>query len=478
MGAKSTIAGAPEGVDARVLVALAREAGAGSKDKPIGVLHVARDAERKRTLVQGLKFFAPDVEIVTVPAWDCLPYDRVSPNPAVAGERMEALSLLATSDAGAPRILVTTVNAILQRVPARGTLSAAVFRAEVGGRVGLDALTEYLIHNGYLRAGTVREAGEFAVRGGIVDIFPPGADAPLRLDLFGEELEGLRFFDPLTQISSGRTDRLALLPVGEVVLDKAAIARFREGYRASFGAVAAPDPLYEAVSEGRKHAGMEHWLPLFHERLETLFDYAPGAVVTLDNLAEEAVSARLDTIAEQHGARAAAADEAGSKAGYKPLPPDQLYVTASEWQQRIGERAAAFLAPFEAPDGDRVVDAGGRPGRSFAAERAKPDVDLFEAVKAYRQDLQVRGRRIVVAAFTVGSRERLMSLLEKHDFGGGAPVESQVSIGNSRRGGFGEETIYGQVCRQRQRGIQGHGLVIVGPVHLLLVDKQTSYLRS
>ena len=428
LGERRTIAGAPDGVDAQVLAAIARESCGGPGDnRPVGLLHVARDAERLRTLVQGVAFFGPDIEVVTVPAWDCLPYDRVSPNAAISSERMDALSRLAALEGAAPRprILVTTVNAILQRVPARDAVGAAAFRAEVGGRVDLTSLTDYLVQNGYLRSGTVREAGEFAVRGGIIDIFPPGAEQPVRLDLFGEELEGLRYFDPLTQISSGKAEGLALLPVGEVVLDAAAIGRFRDGYRAAFGAVAGPDPLYEAVSDGRKHAGMEHWLPLFHERLETIFEYVPGAAVTLDHLAAEAVAARLDTIGEQYGARTAAREGAGSHAAYKPLPPDRLYLTGSEWAGHLDDRAVAFLAAHRAPDGDgKVMDAGGRTGRSFAVERAQPDVDLFAAVQAHIKELQRSGRRVLAAAFTMGSRDRLLALLEQHGFHDGAAVET------------------------------------------------------
>ncbi len=431
LGKRTTIAGAPDGVDGQVLAAIAREfcrsPGGPSEDRPIALLHIARDAERLRTLVQGLGFFAPDVELVTVPAWDCLPYDRVSPNAAISSERIDALSRLAGLSRlpGRPRILATTVNAILQRVPARDAVGAAAFRAEVGGRVDLTSLTDYLVQNGYLRSGTVREAGEFAVRGGIVDIFPPGADQPVRLDLFGEELEGLRSFDPLTQISSGKVESLALLPVGEVILDAAAIARFRDGYRAAFGAVAAPDPLYEAVSEGRRHAGMEHWLPLFHERLETLFEYAPGAAVSLDYLATEAVAARLESIREQYGARAAVRDGARSQVTYKPLGPDRLYLTEIEWAGCLDDRAVALMGPHLATGGeDSVIDAGGKAGRGFAAERAQPDVDLFAAVQAHMSEVQRAGRRILAAAFTMGSRDRLLSLMEQHGFQDGVAVES------------------------------------------------------
>ena len=136
-------------------------------------------------------------------------------------------------------------------------------------------LTKFLGENGYGRSETVMEPGEFAVRGGLVDLFPPGTPEPMRLDLFGDVLEAIRSFDPMSQRSTGAHDEVVLLPVSEVLLTKDSIARFRGGYRALFGNVAGDDILYEAVSAGQRHVGMEHWLPLFHERLETLLDYCP-----------------------------------------------------------------------------------------------------------------------------------------------------------------------------------------------------------
>jgi transcription-repair coupling factor (superfamily II helicase) len=121
--------------------------------------------------------------------------------------------------------------------------------------------------NGYGRSDTVMEPGEFAVRGGLVDLFPPGTPEPLRLDLFGDTLEAIRSFDPMSQLSTGERAEVVLLPVSEVLLTADSIARFRQGYRELFGNVAGEDVLYEAMSAGQRHVGMEHWLPLFHERL-------------------------------------------------------------------------------------------------------------------------------------------------------------------------------------------------------------------
>ena len=411
-----TVAAAPEGVDALVLAALAQERVAGVF-RP--VLHIARDAERRATLAAALAFFAPDVEIVQLPAWDCLPYDRVSPNAAIVAERMEALARLAAPDQGGrPRILLTTVNAAVHRLPPRSALAKSAFQARIGSRIDGKELNAFLVQNGYSRSGTVREPGEFAIRGGIVDIFPPGADEPLRLDFFGDEVEGIRTFDPLTQISLGKADAIRLLPVSEVPFDAGAIERFRIGYRERFGAVTGGDPLYFAVSEGRKHIGMEHWLPLFHDTMETVFDYVPAARVTFDHLADEAITARFETVQEHYTSRAQAPkDKSLGQTVYKPLPPGLLYLSSEEWKKLLGARSVILLAPFQAPERpDRsVLDAGGRAGRDFGPERGQPDTDLFAAVGDHVTRLRAGGRRVMVAAASNGSRDRLVTLLQVRD---------------------------------------------------------------
>src|SRR5262245_4449590 len=260
-------------------------------------LHVARDDARMAELAEGLAFFHPDVAVRTFPAWDCLPYDRVSPNADIVSRRIDTLSDLAAGTPKSPFVLITTINAILQRVPPRATFATARFAAKAGGKLALDQLMAFLAANGYRRAETVREPGEYAVRGGIVDLFPPGSATPLRLDLFGDTLEAIRSFDPMTQRSADRLPQFLLKPVSEVPVSPEAITRFRAGYRELFGP-GDDDPLYEGVSTGLRPAGVEHWLPLFHERLETLFDYLPGAVVSLDYQADETVAARFEQIDE------------------------------------------------------------------------------------------------------------------------------------------------------------------------------------
>ena len=419
-----SIVNTPEGLDALLLAELAVERA------PAPLLHVARDDAHMARIEATLKFFAPETEVLTFPAWDCLPYDRVGPHRDILARRIATLSRLAEDGAcQTPRVIVTTVNALLQRAPPASALAGRVLAAAPGTRLEQEALTGYFARNGYLRAETVGEPGEYALRGGIVDVFPPGEDQPLRLDFFGDELESIRRFDPLSQRSSGTTETLLLKPVNEVILEPESIERFRAGYLRAFGAVRGADPLYEAVSAGRLHPGMEHWLPLFHEHLDTLFDYLPQAVaVTLDHQAEEARGARLETIADYYGARK---DLEGSGAAggwvYKPLAPEALYLDAADWDSALASRAVGRISPFDAPEHlEQVFDAQGRRGRDFAEARASAETNLFDAVDVHIAAEQAAGRRVLVVGYSAGTRDRLGALLQEYGLPPLAPLETWI----------------------------------------------------
>ena len=326
-GDQATLASVPDGFDALVVADLAR-ALAGSADGPAVLVHVARDGLRQQALQNALQFVAPEIEVLAFPAWDCQPYDRVSPNTGVTAQRMTALSRLARSRSSEerPRILSTTVNAVVQRVSPRGRMATESFSAAPGNMVATDALVAWLEINGFLRTGTVRDTGEYAVRGGIIDLYPPGLPNPIRLDFFGDTLESIRSLrsrDPAHHRAAARPRPRA---------DERGPAHDREhpplppGLRRALRRADPRRPLYEAVSEGRRYAGMEHWLPLFHERLDTLFDYVPGVPVLFDNHVEDAVGERLAQVKDYYDARKSAlATPQPGIAPYKPLPPDALY---------------------------------------------------------------------------------------------------------------------------------------------------------
>src|SRR5882757_2610704 len=271
------LVGAPEGFDALIMADVVRAR------KGLSVF-VARDGARLSGFVDAFRFFAPEVEVLTFPAWDCLPYDRIGPSAGIAAQRMTTLSRLSEDRDGKTRLLVTSVPALVQRVPPQSSVKRASYSARAGNVVEIADLETYFAINGYQRASTVSEKGEFAIRGGVIDVFPPSAEEPVRLDLFGDTLESIRAFDPETQRSTRQLKDVSLLPVSEALLDKEAISRFRSGYLEAFGA-AGDDPLYATVSEGGRRAGMEHWLPLFYPSMATLLDYLPtGAIIALDHL--------------------------------------------------------------------------------------------------------------------------------------------------------------------------------------------------
>ncbi len=403
------IYGAPEGQDARILADKARKL---MPDDKV-LVHIAMDDARIALLQELLAFFAPDVEVIALPAWDCLPYDRVSPHSDIVAARVFALTKLMEWDnmrKRAPRILLTSVNAALQRVMPRETLRESSFNARIGSQIDIEKLQLFLSQNGYIRSDTVREAGDFAIRGGIIDIFPAGCKNPVRLDLFGDEVETIKEFDPISQRSNKEIKEFALRPATEFFMDESSISRFRAGYRAAFGVVQKSDPLYEAVSEGRRYNGVEHWLPLFYDHMDSIFDYAPNAFVTFDNHVPEAYTERMAQIRDFYDSRKILENPANKKvniagATYHPLPVNSLYIEENEWG-KLTENAQIF-SPFGAPDDN---DGGARKGRDFADIRALPDGDVFAELKnyiAYKPD-----NKTLIAAYSEGSKTRLKGLME------------------------------------------------------------------
>lgn len=421
------LGGAPEGFDAQLL---ARELARG---KP--VIHVARDDKRAEAMRAALAVMAPDAAVLELPAWDCLPYDRVSPNPDISARRMATLAALVDGMAG-PFILLTTLNAAIQRLPTRDVVRAASFRAMVGDRVDEGRLKGFLARMGFSPVSTVAEPGDYALRGGIIDIFPPGPGGPIRLDFFGDVLDGARRFDPETQRTIEKLKRVEFSAVSEVILDDAAIARFRQNYRISFGAAGTDDPLYEAVSAGRKHQGMEHWLPFFHAGLETLFDYLPDASVVMDDQVTPARLARWDAIDDSYDSRHEAMGAKGRMDSvYKPVPPGDLYLDDAGWEAAVANHRVVQLSPLLQSPGPGVLDAGARVGRSFAPERQQEKINLFQALAAHIKDLAPVSQ-VVIASWSDGARDRLRGLLADNGLPGAVDIADVRAVPSGKGGLF------------------------------------------
>ncbi|WP_097091678.1 transcription-repair coupling factor [Novosphingobium sp. Chol11] len=399
-----TLAGVPAGFQPWLLADIARAA-------PSRALFVAPDEQLMRAVADTAHYFAPEIEIVEIPAWDCLPYDRASPSLRSASARLAGLYALQGKPKG-PQLVLTTLNALTQRTLTPFRVRQLVAKLAPKERIAISRLAEMLQANGYVRTDTVHDRGEFAIRGGIVDLFPGGEEQPLRLDFFGDEIETVRRFDPADQRTSGSVEGFTLLPASEALLDEETIKRFRGRYRETFGATATGDPLYQAVSDGRRLAGMEHWLPLFEERLVPTTEHlGDDTLVVLDHGVAGAAEARFEAIRDYHANRVQA--KSSDPGAYRPLEPKALYLDADEWEGIVREWPMHATTPFHEPESATVLDFEVDGPRDFAPERAQ-NANVYEAVGKHIASLQRAKKKVVIASYSGGARERLSGLLVDH----------------------------------------------------------------
>lgn len=424
------VSGAVEGYDAGLIARAALLRGGVS-------LHVARDDAQASSFLAAVRFYAPNLSVLRLPAWDCLPYDRVGPAPEISATRLSTLTqLIRRKEGDAPVLVLTTGASLLQRVAPRDRLRAASFSARPGQILDVSAIQAYFAANGYVRTATVRERGDFAIRGGVIDLFPPELPEPVRLDLFGDTLESIRSFDPETQRSTHQLQGVVLAPVSEAILDDVAASRFRLGYLELFGA-AQGDPLYEAVTKRMRRNGMEHWLPLFHEHMETVFDYVgKDALISLDLHALDAATERAAQVTDYYEARRIPPPK--GSAPYNPLPPERLYATVAQLEGLLASRDVRRLSAYQEAEGSQaLIESGAKAGRNFAAERATEGVNVWDAARNHVEALAAQGIKPILAAWTEGSAERLGHVLQEHGMAALFPLPNAEAITLMPKGAIG-----------------------------------------
>ncbi|MBO6674601.1 MAG: transcription-repair coupling factor [Rhizobiales bacterium] len=455
----TALSSVPDGLVPLVLAKAAESTGG-------AILFIARDGPRARTIEEALAFFAPDIDVLNLPPWDCLPYDRVSPSAHVVAKRLSVLAKLGAyceSRAAKPLIVLTTINAAVQKLPTADVLASQALALAPGQSRPMETVLRYLESNGYDRTATVREAGEYAVRGGIVDLFPPGALSPIRLDFFGDTLESIRTFSVETQRSEETRRALELLPMSEVRLTEETIKGFRRAYAMQFGAPSRDDVLYTTISSGRRVQGMEHWLGLFEADLVPLTEHVPGAPVILDHLSGPALSERLETIEDYYQARLEVLERQGEKAGYKPAPPDALYLDEAGFNAALAGRARLDVSPFAEDDvaGRRKIEGQAKQGRSFAAERASADRNVFDAVREHAAAMVKAGKRVAIACWSEGSRDRMAQVLADHDLSNARPIASLSELAD------GPKALIGLAVLPIEEGFETDSLAVITETDIL-----------
>ncbi|KEA06831.1 transcription-repair coupling factor [Agrobacterium rhizogenes] len=459
-----TVGHVPAGMEPFLLAELARTG------EPVA--YVMSDGQHMADVEQMLGFLAPEIPVLTLPAWDCLPYDRVSPSSDTSARRLAALSgLIAYHRKPHAAIVLVTVNAMLQKVAPQDVIESLAFSARPGNQVRMDDIAGRLGRNGFDRVATVREVGEYAVRGGILDVFVPGTEEPVRLDFFGDTLESIRSFDPASQRTTGQVRSLDLNPMSEVTLTLDTISRFRKNYLSSFGAATRDDALYVAVSEGRRYAGMEHWLPLFYEKLETVFDYLRGFRLVTDHTVREAAEERSKLVFDYYDARLNSGQPAKSQMSqgtpYKPVTPGQLYLDGGTLSKALDAFNAIRISPFNEHEGEarRVINIEARQGPRWArsaTENADAErVNVFDSVVKHIAERRAAGDKIMITAWTEGSLDRLLQVLAEHGLARVKTVEAFKDLATLAKGEAAAAVL------SLEAGFEVGDLVVIGEQDIL-----------
>ena len=378
------------------------------------LLVITRDSRSAQQWEDELRFYAGldgRAPLLPFPDWESLPYDVFSPHQDILSRRLLTLSRLGGLQQG---VLLVSVTTLMHRLPPLDYLRAHSLMLDVGDRLDLPTFRRQLTQAAYQSVTQVMTPGEYAVRGGLIDIFPMGSERPYRVDLFDDRIESIRAFDPDTQRSGDKLNGVHLLPAREYPMTEEAIQRFRQAFRAAFEGDPQKTHLYRDVSQGVSPGGIEYYLPLFYEHTASLFDYLPAAPLCLMEAgALEAAEAFRQEAQERY--------ELLRHDRERPvLPPERLFLTADDLRAAIKRMPAVVLEPFQTLAADQPVDSLPTPAGTVFATEAPPSLPvshkaetphaaLFAWLKGY-------AGRVLVVAETPGRREVLRGLLQDHGF--------------------------------------------------------------
>ena len=340
----------------------------------------------------------PSLPVVAFPDWETLPYDRFSPHPDIISQRLSALHRLPTLKRG---LVVVPVQTLLQQLAPRSYVIGGSFNLEVGQRLDLEAEKRRLESAGYRNVPQVMDPGDFAVRGGLLDVYPMGADEPLRVELLDEDIDSIRAFDPESQRSLDKVEAVHMLPGREVPMDDASIARVLATLRERFDVDTRRSSLYQDLKSGLAPAGIEYYLPLFFERTATLFDYLPaGSLPVVCVGAAEAAETFWTQTGERYEQRRHDVE--------RPLlPPSALYLSPDLLRERLND---APRIEVWAADHARIAEAhalGDQPLPPLpVAAREAPAGDALKSFLGHYPG------RVLIAADSPGRREALLEVLQ------------------------------------------------------------------
>ncbi|MDG2096190.1 MAG: transcription-repair coupling factor [Paracoccaceae bacterium] len=397
------ISSLPEGLDAQVILKKFKETNK-------NFLFICRDDRRLEAVKAALLFFDPNLNFMTIPAWDCAPYETISPNPALVSKRLA--SLVKIVEKSEQKVLyLTTLNAAAQYFPPQEIIKDCYLNIVVGKKIDDQFLIKILLEFGYIKTSIVSEPGEFSVRGGIIDIFTSGPAKAVRLDFFGDTVDKLRTFDVSSQLSINNVRKIQLLPISEIIINDETVKNFRKNFRKNFGVFRDQNELYTGISEKRRIQGIEQWLPLFYDNLESLFDYLPDATYFLDHDIKNNLLTRWDNINSQFDARTRSINKHGKQANLSWCDPKTLYISPDIFDELLDIKNVFQISLLPLPPNPENLNAMGKLGRKFFVERQREDIYLFEALNIFLGEI-TGSKDVIIATSSEGSRTRLLELLK------------------------------------------------------------------
>lgn len=310
---------------------------------------IAKNDMEMSLIEKQIQYFAPDLKILNFYAWDCLPYDRVSPKPAILANRIKTLYSLTNRKENQNFFVITSINAVSQKTVSPNKIKDLGLFLEVGSKASLEKIAQFLTNKGYKRQVCANDVGDFALRGGIIDIVISEASdlVGYRIDFFGDEVESIRVFDPITQITRENVKKIEILPNSEVILDEKTIANFRANYRKEFGNPNIEDFLYSSISENRNYIGMEHWLPLFYEEnLVPIFDYLQNPICFFDEEIFHDLNEKNILVKEYYQTRIAE-KKIKHNAIYNPINLELLYIDNDSFANILNQNIAICFNRFD-----------------------------------------------------------------------------------------------------------------------------------
>ena len=366
------------------------------------VVVITSDSLMATRLEHELRFYLANdetVSVVTFPDWETLPYDIFSPHQDITSQRLEALYRLPTLNKG---ILIIPASTAMHRLTPKGYIDSHSLMLDVGEKLNIDKLRLRFESNGYRCVSQVMEHGEFAVRGALVDLYPMGSKVPYRIDLFDDEIETIRSFDPETQLSNKNVDSIRLLPAREFPLTKEAISQFRQAYREEFEGDPQRSSIYKDITNGIASPGIDYYLPLFFEQTASLFDYLPAnSVVVMEEGVEEAAQAFWQEVEQRYEQRRYDKD--------RPiLSPERVFLKSHEFLQGIAPfpRIDCHHFDMEETQGVHNFASKNAPMLTVNSRAADPLATLKQFIKTF-------DGRILFAAETSGRREAILELLKR-----------------------------------------------------------------